>query len=350
MMESPPLAALSIWDDKTQRLRCVSVTAETADVRTFTFMPEWPGRFEYRPGQYITVVLGAAGGELRRTYTLSSSPSRPYSISLTAKMQRGSEGTRWMFDNVVPGTLLGAVGPHGSFTLKDRQRQKLLFIGAGSGVTPFISMTRYLADCYPGSDVCLISCSRSVQDILFETELALLQRSMNSLKTGFVVESGSDTRYPHVGNLDASTLACLAADYCQREVFCCGPSPFMTHVKKMLEQGGFDMRHYHEESFGATGLTPSMPAIPSIAPVVRFRQTGAAIAALPGETLLMTGRRAGVSMDSSCESGICGACLVTKRSGEVVMSHNGGIADEEIAAGMVLACCSRPLTDIELEA
>lgn len=348
MIESPPLATLSPWDDKTQRLRCVSVTVETADVRTFTFVPETPGRFEYRPGQYISVVLGTPGEEFRRTYTLSSSPSRPYSISLTAKMQKGSEGTRWMFDNVVPGTLLPAHGPHGSFTLKDGQRPKLLFIGAGSGITPFISMTRHLADCRPDSDVIVVSCARSVRDILFEAELALLQRAMASLKLGFVVEAGSDRH--QTGRLDTSILACFAADYRQREVFCCGPAPFMTHVKNMLEEGGFDMRHYHEESFGSVVPTPSIASVQPIAPVVRFLRTGAAIAALPGETLLMVGRRAGVLLDSSCESGICGACLVTKRSGEVVMSHKGGIADEEIAAGMVLACCSHPLTDTELEA
>jgi glycine betaine catabolism B len=123
-----PLDEIKPWNSARQMLVCTSVTDEAPDVKTFSFAVEGGGWFRYMPGQFMTVELRAKGGDLHRTYTISSSPSRPYSISITIKAQINSTGTRWMFQNVVPGSRLRAYGPSGHVTLARNPAKKYLFI------------------------------------------------------------------------------------------------------------------------------------------------------------------------------------------------------------------------------
>ena len=98
------------WSDREHLLECVAVTPEAADVMTFTFKPNKPGLwFRYLPGQFVTLEIPVGSEPVMRTYTLSSSPSRPYTIAVTVKAQKDSIGTRWMFDNLKPGMALKAI-------------------------------------------------------------------------------------------------------------------------------------------------------------------------------------------------------------------------------------------------
>lgn len=96
------------WSDKLHLLECISVTPETPDVMTFLFRSEDQNWFRYLPGQFVTLELPVGKEPLYRTYTLSSSPSRPYALSVTVKAQATSIGTRWMFDNLKPGMKIRA--------------------------------------------------------------------------------------------------------------------------------------------------------------------------------------------------------------------------------------------------
>lgn len=107
---------LDPWRDRQHMLECMSAVAETADVMTFTFRSDKPAWFRYLPGQFVTLELPVAAKPVMRTYTLSSSPSRPLSVAVTVKAQPGSIGTRWMFDNLKPGMMLKAFGPLGDFS------------------------------------------------------------------------------------------------------------------------------------------------------------------------------------------------------------------------------------------
>jgi ferredoxin len=118
------------------------------------------------------------------------------------------------------------------------------------------------------------------------------------------------------------------------------------------------MGHYHQESFGAASIAQNVrqqaeeraagDGIEGVA--VDFLGSGRKAPCEPGQTVLQAARAAGVRIPAACESGICGTCKVLKRDGEVDMRHNGGISNEDIAAGFILACCSRPLRDVAVEA
>ncbi|MCD2175619.1 hybrid-cluster NAD(P)-dependent oxidoreductase [Rhizobium sp. C4] len=384
------LDELKPWNSARQMLVCLSVADEAPDVKTFTFAVEGGGWFRYAPGQFITVELRAKGGDLHRTYTISSTPSRPYAISITVKAQPGSIGTRWMFDNIKPGSRMRAYGPSGHFTLTRPLQQKYLFVSAGSGVTPMMSMLRWLADCAPMTDVTFLNASRRPEDIIFRAELELLATRMPNLRLGFIPEMSSPAQpwAGLTGRIDRTKLQLLAPDFLARETFCCGPDPFMKALSGLLRSEGFDMGHYHQESFGlAPNLanTPAQPASktppqpspqgggrvtavpPSVSPLVGemagrpegvfsgtitidFLSTGEFVTCESGDTVLKAARSAHVRIPAACESGLCGTCKVKKRSGDVEMHHNGGITTREIDEGYILACCSRPLTALEIEA
>lgn len=351
------------WNDKLQVLECIGVVDEAPQVKTFTFRSDNQTWFRYQPGQFVTLELPAGAEPVLRTYTLSSSPSRPFSIAVTVKAQADSIGTRWMFDNLRPGMHIRAYGPAGDFSLHNHPAAKYLFVSAGSGITPMMSMTRWLNDFAPQTDIAFVNCARRPEEIIFRKELELLGNQMPGLSLGLLVEerSSRESWFGHMGRIDAVRLPLLSPDFREREIFCCGPDPFMRAVRSMLEAGGFDMAHYHQESFGApppqpvsfadampkdaASETPAQAATP-----VRFSLSEVDAECLTGQTVLQTARAAGVRIPAACEFGLCGTCKVKKISGEVEMNHNGGILDHEIADGFVLACCSRPLSGLEIEA
>jgi ferredoxin-NADP reductase len=343
------------WSDKLHLLECISVTPEAPDVMTFLFRSEGVNWFRYLPGQFVTLELPVGPETVFRTYTLSSSPSRPYSLAVTVKAQTGSIGTRWMFDKLKPGMKLKALGPFGDFSYVRHPGEKYLFVSAGSGVTPMMSMVRDMSDRAPLSDIAFINCSRSPSDIVFRHELEYLARFMPKLSLGFIVEGcgRTDLWSGLKGMIDKAKIALLSPDFMDRTVFCCGPEPFMAAVRSMLEASGFDMARYHQESFAPAApppVTVLTGADGEALAMVNFASSGKEAPCMAGETILMTARAAGVRISAACESGICGTCQVLKLSGEVEMNHNGGILDEDIEAGYILACCSRPIGDVVVEA
>lgn len=359
------LDEMAPWNDRLQVLEVVGVFDEAPDVKTFTFRSDNQTWFRYKPGQFVTLELPVEEGALMRTFTLSSSPSRPFSIAVTVKAQPGSVGTRWMFDHLKPGERIKAYGPAGDFSLHNHPAAKYLFLSAGSGITPMMSMLRWLNDFTPQTDVAFVNCARRPEEIIFRKELELLGMRMPGLSLGFLIEerSSRESWFGHMGRIDAVRLPMLSPDFREREVFCCGPEPFMRAVIQMLESSGFDMAHYHQESFAAPMVEPmpapfadspqhatpldepAQPAVP-----IRFALSEIDAECLPGQTVLQTARASGVRIPAACEFGLCGTCKVRKTQGEVEMSHNGGILEDEIAEGYILACCSKPLSPVEIEA
>lgn len=347
------------WNDRLQVLEVIGVVDEAPEVKTFTLRSDNQTWFRYQPGQFVTLELPIGPEPLLRTYTLSSSPSRPFSVAVTVKAQAGSIGTRWMFDHLKPGMRVKAYGPAGAFSLHNHPSAKYLFISAGSGITPMMSMLRWLNDCSPQTDLSFVNCARGPDEIIFRKELELLGSRMPGLSLAFLVEerASRESWFGHMGRIDAVRLPLLSPDLHEREVFCCGPDPFMRAVRGMLEAAGFDMAHYHQESFAAAPVEEvpapfSVPGehAPEAVNPIRFSLSDVDADCVAGQTVLQTARASGVRIPAACEFGLCGTCRVRKISGDVEMNHNGGILDDEIAEGYILACCSKPLSALEIEA
>jgi ferredoxin-NADP reductase len=335
------------WRDS-EPLLLTRVVREAPDVGTFVFRAPEPAWFRYLPGQFVTLELPMPGRTVLRTYTLSSSPSRPLSVSVTAKAQPGSVATRWMFDHLKPGGRVRALGPAGVFSCALHPSRKYLFVAAGSGITPMLSMARWLDDTGADADVLVVAAARTPADLLFRAELETMAARSDRLRVAFAVTQPDGGWSGYAGRVSAPMLRLMAPDLAEREVFCCGPAPFMATVRAAFLDAGGNEQTYHEEAFHP--VEAEAPAVPSAAARVRFTLADLDVDAGADETILQIARGAGLNIPSGCTMGLCGTCKVRCLEGRTDMRHQGGIMDDEIAEGFVLACCTRPLGRVAIEA
>lgn len=206
-------------------------------------------------------------------------------------------------------------------------------------------------------DVVFVNCARRPSDIIFRERLEHMASRVDGIDLHWVVE-GTDPYTPwtgYRGMFNQLMLGLMAQDYLEREVFCCGPEQFMRAVREALAGLGYDMDRYHQESFHApvaeAEIVPDdvVPQDDNRAEV-HFTLSGVTAKCSETDTVLAVARNAGLFIPSGCTMGICGTCKILKTDGQVHMLHNGGITDEDIEEGYILACCSNPLGPVSVEA
>lgn len=347
---------LAFWTDA-EMLECVTRTPEAPDVVTFSFQSPSGALFNHDPGQFVTLELPVPGGPLYRTYTISSSPSRPTALTITVKAQRASLGTRWMLDNLHKGMRIRAIGPAGKFSIAHHPAEKYLFISAGSGITPMVAMTTWMYDSGREPDIVFINCARRPSEIILRERMELMASRIVGIDLKWVVEEADPFRpwTGYRGMFNQIMLGLMAQDYLDREVFCCGPEPFMRAVREALAALGYDMSRYHQESFSAEPANAEdvpedvVPDAQNRAEI-EFAFSGVTTKCSEADTVLAAAKSAGLFIPSGCSMGICGTCKIRKTDGQVHMVHNGGITDEDIEDNYILACCSKPIGRVSVEA
>ncbi len=216
-----------VWDaERDEFLVCASVRQETHDVRTFIFAAPEPRLFRFLPGQFMTFELEAAG--VQRCYTIASPPTRPFRIEITTKHMKDGPGSSWLHGAMREGVRVRASGPMGDFTFGPAPRGKYLFLSAGSGITPLMSMARTLDDLGSELDVLFVHSARSPGDLIFAGELAAMERRPGFRSVPIVEADAPGARWNgYRGRLSPAMLGIIAPDLASREVFCCGPAPYM---------------------------------------------------------------------------------------------------------------------------
>ncbi|MFD0484216.1 2Fe-2S iron-sulfur cluster-binding protein [Kineococcus sp. GCM10028916] len=365
---------VGVWGDEEDlgELVCLGVRDITHDVKTFWFESAGGHVFHFDPGQFVTLHLDVDGRRVERSYTISSPPTRPHRLAITVKRKPGGLVSNFLHDTMVPGTRVMAAPPLGVFSVVRHPRTKYLFLSAGSGITPVMSMVRTLVDLGSDVDVLFVHSARTPADIVFRSEQWGMPTQFPAVNVVQVCSEDSPGQdwHGHRGHLDAALLEEIAPDLAEREVFVCGPEGYMATVREALRERGFDMAHHHEETFVFESLAPSafvesvaegvgdigdFQPTPDDEPAataftVRMAKSGRSFPCGPDEFILDAAFRAGMSPPSSCSQGMCGTCKTVLLSGDVDMQHNGGIRPREIAAGKVLICCSRPLGDVSIDA
>ncbi len=253
--------SLETWTQGTKQVKCVQIIDETDDVKTFTFMSKPPVKFNYQPGQFITLNLNINGKSVKRSYSISSTPSRPHSIEVTVKRvpAPADEPTappglvsNWLHDNMRVGSQIEINAPMGKFTNFANPSAKVFFISAGSGITPMMSMSRWICDTVSNVDIVFLHSARSPKDIIFRQELEMMTARYPNFKLAITVtrpERGQPW-YGYTGRINETILPAIAPDYMERTVYVCGPNPFMEATKALLQKINFPMENYYEESFG----------------------------------------------------------------------------------------------------
>lgn len=343
-----------------RRLVCCRVTAETHDVKTFLFRTEDGAPIRFEPGQYVTITVEVDGAPVSRCYTISSPPTRPYTLSITVKRVPGGVVSNWLHEHLQVGGVIRAAGPAGDFTPTAHPAEKLLYLSAGSGVTPLMSMTRASVELGQDLDIVFLHSARSPADIVFRQELAALARTCSRLRVVFLCESMGDERdwSGPTGRLSLERLQQFVPDFAEREVFVCGPEGYMRGAQTLLAEAGHPAVRYHQESFNIAAA-PQAETAAADAPTadadgvpcytVKLAKSQKTITVEATQNLLAAVKKAGTAIPSSCQQGICGSCKTGLLEGSVNMTHQGGIRQREIDKGLRLLCCSFPTSDLVLD-
>ena len=351
------LDQIKLWNEGIVRLKVRDIIEETHDCKTFRLVGEEPLLFSYKPGQFITFILNIDGQEIKRSYSMSSSPSRPHLLEVTIKRMPGGLVSNWFCDHVQLGDVLTVKGPTGKFSCFNYPSNKILFIGAGSGITPILSMSRWIADTASNVDVKLLASFKSPQDIIFRKELEMLSAHSNGFQVAITVTSGwrgTDFWTGLNGRINDDMLSLFVPDIHERDLFLCGPKPFADNVKKLLRDIDYDMSRFHTESFGSgrsaqeSGDVAQSLRLKGPLHKVTFTRSGKTVDTDENITLLELAEAHGIEIDYSCRIGNCGECEV-KCKGNVIVSPLCEIDAKTRNAGFIYTCSCTAASDLELD-
>ena len=341
-----------------QPLRVLRVVDETADARSFVLeVPqELAKAFAYRAGQFLTFRVSVGGERLVRCYSLASSPDVESEHKVTVKRIVDGRVSNWMNDSLSVGDTIETMRPAGLFCLQERTTPLMLF-GAGSGVTPVISILKS-ALATTKRHVKLVYANRDRNSIIFHDELAeLVRQAPERLEVIHRLDDES-------GFIDRNGVREYIGDCRDADFYVCGPGPFMDAVEGALEELEIDLSQVFIERFvslhdsdsatqgaGAGESTVRQDGDAATA-VVRITLDGQTreVPYAAGQTLLEAARAAGLEPPFACEEGYCSCCMARIAKGSVRMIVNDALEESQLAAGWVLTCQSIPTADeIEVE-
>ncbi|MHC8351735.1 FAD-binding oxidoreductase [Pseudomonas sp. RT4P38] len=352
------------WSGK---LRVGRIFQETPDVKTFRLMNPQGGvlPFNYLPGQYITVAAPINEKPVRRSYTIASSPTQLDYIEITVKHDPGGVVSGYLHSAACEGEFLECSGPAGSLIFTGRECKCILLIAGGVGITPLMSVLRYLLDrSWVGEIFLLYGCS-TPENIIFREELEYLQRRHPNLRLVVTVSSheGIDWQGP-TGLITKALIAESVPDLPSRYVHICGPVPMMEATKQALAELGVPHVRIKTEAFGpAIGKVERAPHeyglndaqgrgdIPPVTwPVVTFADSDKSAPLPPDSVILEVAEVIGVDIDYSCRTGLCGLCRIKLLSGKVFMAVEDGLQPGDKENNIILACQAKALENISVKA
>ena len=355
-------------------LRVKEVRRETEDASTLFF--EFPeGKrdlFHYKPGQYITIRWKEGGKEFRRSYSICSVPGDPF-LAITVKEVNKGKISPKLIRTVKAGDLLDVFPPEGRFTTEfdpDKKRQIYLF-GAGSGITPLMSISRTALEAEPKSTVILLYGSRTEDQIIFREAFdQLAERYKGQFFVyhtlskpdggGGLVKSLFGKKKPEWSGMKGRISAERIQEVLDKHpgnreqaiFFLCGPGDFITMAEKALSAIGINEDLIKKEFFTPPSsehpthqneMTKKTPGHPS--KVIVHLRGDRIEATVTNKTILDTLLDLGYDAPYSCHSGACATCMAKVIEGKVEMDACYALSDKEVANGYILSCQSHPITE-----
>ncbi|KEO74148.1 ferredoxin--NADP reductase [Anditalea andensis] len=321
------------------------------------FVLNHTGNLKYRAGQYLTLVRRMPNGEVRRSYSIFSSPELGEPLSIAVKRLDNGIFSRYLMDEIHEGDILLSTGTGGVFTLPDdiSHYKQIFLFAAGTGITPIFSLIKSLLYRNPGVKVILVYSNRSVQSSLFLKELQDLE---DKFPDKFILEllySNSQNLYRARLHQDLlkelvkkHTVGSLDLSLC----FICGPVNYMRMCTYNMVQLGVPLHQIRKEIFV---MPPSLPKSdpPDTSPynvTIKFKESKQTFKVQYPDPIHKTARIQGMDLPYSCETGRCGNCIALCTKGEVYMSYNEVLTDRDVKQGLVLTCVGYPVGgDVELE-
>lgn len=334
------------------RLTLRSIKQETPDTKTFTFEKE--PALAYQAGQFLTIVKNTLTQEVRRQYSFTSHPKLDDYPAITIKRIPNGEISRWLFDEAKAGNTVKSIGSAGQFTLpvNTRSYQKVLFLAAGSGITPILSLVKDVLY-FQQLEVVLIYSNHTEASTIFLQELCDLQ---NKFPARFKIEFlFSDAKNLMRARLGKSILEELFHQYVNSPqltlAYVCGPLDYRQMAMVTLLAQGIPTDLLHKEVFHTPPARMHQEPSDKDQHLARI-QLNHQLIELEVQyptTILAAAKKKSIDIPYSCEAGRCGTCAATCVSGKVWMSRNEVLTDRELEQGRILTCTAYPIeSDVEL--
>ncbi len=320
-----------LWSTRELRGRVERLRRETDDTVTVFIKPgwEWPGHV---PGQYLRVGVVVDGVHHWRAYSLTSEPGREDGlISITPKLVEGGTVSGHLVRDIRPGTVVRLGGVEGTFTLPDPVPERLLFISAGSGITPIMAMLRDLARRRDGvPDAVHLHSARTPGDVVFGAELRRIAEQHDALRL-----HERHTAEQH--RLSPAELDDLVPDWRERHTFASGPGELLDALVDHFEEHDVADR-LHMERFqpkiGGDGAAGGEGG------TISFRRSDTEARSDGATPILVAGEEAGLTLPYGCRMGICHTCVGRLESGRLRDLRTGEVTGTD--GEMVRTCIHAP--------
>ena len=336
------------------------IVQETKDAISIVF--EQPtSKINYKSGQFLTLITSINGKDVRRAYSLCSSPFVDADLAVTVKRVEKGLMSNWLPDNLKAGQKLKVMEPMGQFTTEYSKTNKrhLVLFGGGSGITPMMSIIKSTLTQEPESICSLIYCNRDIDSIIFKEAFTQLETKYEGrLHVIHVLDNAPMNWQGYSGLLNREMLVKLFEripnwGLDKTTYLMCGPEGMMKNVETLLGDQKIPSNKIFKESFvqGTIDKEQKKEAAPAtsgnVERTVTIKYDGHEykVSVKPNDTILNSALDQGIDLPYSCQSGLCTACRGKALSGQVKLDEEEGLSKSERDEGYVLTCVGHPMTD-----
>lgn len=344
------------------KLKVEDIYKETEDTSVITFhVPsELQNAFKFRQGQHLTLKADINGEDVRRSYSLCSSPDEKL-WKVAVKLIPGGKFSTYINNELKANDDIEVMSPNGTFGVEvnAKKAKNYLFFAAGSGITPVLSMVKAHLEAEPNSTCKLFYVNKTAKSIIFKEELEQLRNKyFGRLEIYYFLTKERRDIELFNGRFDDEKMKVLTKTFIDipdtSEVFLCGPEKMVNYVSEYLITAGLPKELIHFELF-VTGLSDE--DIKRAERLAKQNVEGTEITIVDGgkefsftmtkeyDNILDAALGAGADLPFACKGGVCSTCKCEVKEGDVEMKINYALDDKEVAQNLVLSCQSVPTTD-----
>ncbi|RYZ62457.1 MAG: 2Fe-2S iron-sulfur cluster binding domain-containing protein [Chitinophagaceae bacterium] len=338
------------------RLRVKEIKEETKGFKTIVF--EEGHNIAYKAGQYLTLVCFDGEVELRRSYSITSSPVLAEPLSIGVKRVENGAFSRQLIDRTQPGDELLSSGSGGFFVLPDDADlySQFFFFAAGSGITPVLSLIKTALHTLAHCRLVLVYSNASVEKAAYLQDLFTLQEQFADrfiLETLFSNNADLSRARLHRDLLLAYRLQHAGTEEARTMYYICGPESYMRLCTYTLQEAGVDPARIRKENFYFSNVQKRDSSPPDKADhtaLIRLGNDAYSIPVTFPDSILKAAKKQGLVLPYSCEAGRCGNCVAKCVAGTVWHSYNEVLTEKELGQGLVLTCVGHPVNgDVMLQ-